>query len=450
METAVNASFALHCRRWLAGLLAASGLLAPGQAQSASGLCPDYSYTLGFFNGVWNTPADAAAGATALRETLAQEIHGDAKHEDPDFGVEVFYNASGLRRNGAGSIEDVIEVFEQRTTDLDHVLAKRWELFWETLDGHRRLWDRIGAAIPRAVDLGEALAQAAFAHRVSQTTRLAARPPTELDYAAHALRLRALLAEGQALLLVAHSQGNFFLNQAYRTAIDDNASANVRALHIAPASSFLSGPHTLSAGDKVISALRLTLPGPLPDSNIELPASNGDVTGHMLAETYLDAQRVGRATIAAQMRSLLAALEPPAPRGSPGFFTVTLSWDGPGDIDLHTFEPNGSHVYYDIRTGTSGALDMDNTAGFGPEHYHASCDASRLQTGSYRIGINHYAAANGRTATVQVASARNGVLDTRRLGVGPERGSAGDGVPISVFDVLLTNGAEQGWKVGLR
>jgi uncharacterized protein YfaP (DUF2135 family) len=115
-----------------------------------------------------------------------------------------------------------------------------------------------------------------------------------------------------------------------------------------------------------------------------------------------------------------------------------------GDVDLHTFEPNGAHVYYAQATGTSGFLDTDNTVANGPEHYVATCDTSRLQTGSYRIAINNYSSATGRTATVQAASLVDGALLTVMLDVGPELGSGGNASPIGVMTVTVTRDVTTG------
>jgi hypothetical protein len=135
---------------------------------------------------------------------------------------------------------------------------------------------------------------------------------------------------------------------------------------------------------------------------------------------------------------LLSTLQPPITQGSVGFFTLTLTWNGSGDVDLHTFEPSGPHVYYKEKRGLVGYLDVDNTSGYGPEHYYASCDPAVLKTGTYRIGINNYERATGRIATVQVSSAQRGEILTRTLDVGPVMGKAGDGSPLSVLTVTVT------------
>jgi uncharacterized protein YfaP (DUF2135 family) len=118
-----------------------------------------------------------------------------------------------------------------------------------------------------------------------------------------------------------------------------------------------------------------------------------------------------------------------------------LTWDGPGDSDLHTYEPNQSHVYYGSMFGTSGYLDVDNTVANGPEHYYASCDSTTLQTGNYQIAVANYARAEGRTATVQIASWKDGVLGTKSVTLGSSTGSYPG---FYLFDVGVTKNNQTG------
>lgn len=73
---------------------------------------------------------------------------------------------------------------------------------------------------------------------------------------------------------------------------------------------------------------------------------------------------------------------PPAPRPQPqpepapevpdqgqdGEFRVTISWEFPGDVDLHVIEPSGNEIdYTNMRNGATGAeLDVDNRQGGRP------------------------------------------------------------------------------------
>jgi len=89
---------------------------------------------------------------------------------------------------------------------------------------------------------------------------------------------------------------------------------------------------------------------------------------------------------------------------SPAAMTVTLTWDqDQSDVDLHVLEPgtDGRHIYWSNTGGGDNYpyLDMDNTYGFGPEHYYATesmtLPNSNSLYGSYQIRIEYYADHSG-------------------------------------------------------
>lgn len=86
--------------------------------------------------------------------------------------------------------------------------------------------------------------------------------------------------------------------------------------------------------------------------------------------------------------------------------TLTLAWgQDESDVDLHVQEPTiggveGRHIYYSNK-GSSGSgypyLDMDDTTGYGPEHYYATEDMVLPNTldnslyGTYQFRVHYYA-----------------------------------------------------------
>ena len=58
-------------------------------------------------------------------------------------------------------------------------------------------------------------------------------PPTTVNYASHKSQLDTLAVEGQKLLLVAHSQGNLFVNNAFDYVNPKIGSSSVAVVHIA-------------------------------------------------------------------------------------------------------------------------------------------------------------------------------------------------------------------------
>lgn len=438
-------------RQCIAAISACALLFSSVHAQTIqTDICRPAGYVIGFFNGVWNTKAQAEVGLSAIRDSFFGEIYKEERLE-----YELFYNQSGTDRQGVTMLEDVAEVFQQRAIELDGALANRWEIFWETIGSSsdeasflKRISTKIGGTSIELKNLLGALYTDVTTKSAAGWAYLLSNPPTGIDYTTQHTRIKALATEKKKLVLVAHSQGNLFVTQAYDAALTVTDAASVKVIHIAPASATLRGDHALADLDLVINGLRVQGLSSIPPSNVSLPASHlitDDASGHKLIETYLNASRDTFTKVKSLLQAALDALVTPTTQGNAGFFTVTLTWDGTGDVDLHTFEPT-SHVYYSSRQGVSGYLDVDNTASNGPEHYYATCDASILQTGTYSIGINNYSRATGRTASVQVATAAEGEIFSTSLGVGAERGSSGNSSPIPVVSVIVSKDAQGKFK----
>ena len=396
-------------------------------------LCAPSGYTLGYFNGMWNTEKNAREGLGALTKITTSTYNGAT------ITGQVLYNHTGCGRVGSSCLEDIAEVFEQRAQELDSTgtLAGHLEYFWESLGAAANFTDTIqnlfqGAEAIFADLQAQVIAQIA----TSIASTVSNDPLTVADYAAQNAKLDSLVAGGQVLLLVAHSQGNLFLNQAYDHILPSVGSSGVVAVQIAPASPTLRGGYVLANIDLVINALRIQGNTTVPANNVTLPISVTDLTGHSLTGTYLDPTRPARAQVINLINSGLASLAQPIPsNAAQGAFIITLTWSGLGNEDLHVFEPNGTHVYYAAMQGSSGYLDTNNTYGYGPEHYFASCDPSVLQTGTYQISINNFNGADNETATVQVATPYGGEFFPEQVNTGPTMGLAGNLNPIPVLTV---------------
>ena len=173
------------------------------------------------------------------------------------------------------------------------------------------------------------------------------------------------------------------------------------------------------------------------------PGVNGkaDGLGHGLLEIYLHPDLAPFQRIKANIDDALNTLVAPPREATGGFFTATLTWDGTGDVDLHTFEPGDVHVYYRDKTGDAGLLDVDNTVAEGPEHYYATCDNARLKEGTYTFSLANYELAEGRNATLQIASWNDGVLGTKSVPLG---GATGDDPAHDMFSVVVQKDPETG------
>ncbi len=383
----------------------------------AANICKNQGYSVLFFNGVWNTYSDARKSMAKLkRKVLKNEFNGEAVN------YELFYNDSGLNKGGLSLLEDVAEVFNQRSDELDELLKNRWEIFWEMING--KTVDQI-IELRNLVDVGgkiksflTTLKDSLKTKMTALTNKLLFNPPTLSDYAIHKTRINGVVLEKKKILLVAHSQGNLFVNQAYNEAIKHASVNQVKVVHIAPASIKLNGDYILADLDLVINGLRTLGSNLVPATNVEIPMThlkNIDFSGHKLIETYLHPNLKTFPRVSKMMVDAMNSLAIDSSYKNYGFFTVTLNWDGSGDADLHVIEPTGDHVYFSNKQGYSGFLDYDNTYAYGPEHYYANCNQEKLSEGVYQIGVKNYRAAEDRRCTIQIATDEKGEISTHHI-----------------------------------
>ncbi|MDP3588421.1 MAG: hypothetical protein Q8R58_10250 [Sulfuricurvum sp.] len=262
------------------------------------------SYTLGFFNGVWNTSGEASESTYKL-----QDLIGNTYNNEP-VKYEPFYNHTG-DSVGSNGFQDVAETFIQRANEIDKSgqMGNRFEYFWEFMGSSEPTFlDKLSGFLPNAASLFDSVYTAITTKLVSIVSLFLSNPPTETDYAAHNARLDALATDGEKLMLVGHSQGNLFMNHAYDHILPVVTKDRVAAAHIAPASPTLRGDYVLADIDLVINAMRVQGASSVLANNLSIPFSSTDVTGHTLIGTYLDGTRAGRATIKTMIESAMEKL----------------------------------------------------------------------------------------------------------------------------------------------
>jgi hypothetical protein len=443
--TVNNSVFKLLVKLIFAGMLFTDATAQDRPGNDLETLCKKPSgYLIGFFNGVWNTEAQAKMGAESLRilnpSLLTEKFNGEYVQ------IDLFYNATGSS-HGASDFEDIAEVFLQRAEDFDEVFEGRWELFWDSLSrggSSDSFLSLIAAAVDNISPAFSALLKTYYTELTLKAdaalVSLMSSPPTEHDTYLQSARIKTHALENKKMLLVAHSQGNLFMNKAFDLASQLVPVGSVQAIHIAPASPTRRGEYVLADLDIVINSLHGFSGLTLPEITDSIPLKHllsVDISGHKLVQTYLEPTLPMLQKLQRLATKALNELKTPNTGGTAGFFTVTLTWDGPGDVDLHVDEPDGSHVYYSSKYGRSGFLDFDNTVSKGPEHYYASCEKSKMQEGLYRVSIHNYANANGRLATVQVAGSAKGEMFSQVLDVG-------SGQRIPVVSVLISKNPTTG------
>lgn len=238
-----------------------------------------------------------------------------------------------------------------------------------------------------------------------------------LDYSAllttdslwdHVKTYQNTIEEGKKVILVAHSQGNLFGNQAYNL-LSLGEKRSFGMISVSNVDNNVLGDtsetalYTSLKNDKLILALIVAQLG-LPTSPMSPNTENQENTnywGHSFIKSYMVEGSVSKAQITGDIIAVLGSLTTPPQVVDPGVITVSLTWGQAPDIDLHVYEPNGTLVNFMNLQGISGALDVDDRSRFGPEHYRVlTCEA--LEEGIYHIALDYYYGSEPEIATLQV------------------------------------------------
>jgi hypothetical protein len=376
---------------------------------SEASYCDIKSYIF-FGNGMFNDQSDAITSKDILTHRLQSFGHLPNK----DWAFELSYNHDE-------GIYSLFEVFRQRMGD-------RAASYWRMLGNLEIAPDWLQDAareIASNFDLAEAL--------------------VDDDLQRHVQRYQNLLLSGNRVLVVAHSQGNLYANAAYGNLAADsrNPMDAFGIVSVATPASFVAGngPYYTLLYDMVISAVQMTVPGTLP-GNITNTVSDTDWKHHSFIDSYLNGDQTGPLIVDTTLATA-DALAWPAPQIGSGPISVTLTWGDQPDVDLHVFEPNYSHVYYANPQGLSGFLDVDDTNGYGPEHYYvASCD--QLLTGRYGIGVNYYRGSEPEVAHVQIQA--GDMIRDYALPMAMAYGSFGNSRAMPVAEIEVLGDVEQGYE----
>ena len=153
---------------------------------------------------------------------------------------------------------------------------------------------------------------------------------------------KAIIASGKKVLVVAHSQGNFFANQAYPSLTQQFQQDAFGMLAVASPDTHVEkpgSPYVTLFGDGIITGLvqaeRLLLlkpPALFPNTtNFSTPLTTGDWTGHEFIKSYLESGSSSETKIADRAKQTIQGLTtppcPPTPNPTVvyGGFTATIT-----------------------------------------------------------------------------------------------------------------------------
>ncbi len=94
-----------------------------------------------------------------------------------------------------------------------------------------------------------------------------------------------------------------------------------------------------------------------------------------------------------------------------GALRFTLTWDRPGDVDLHIVTPGGREIYYAARTQDGGELDRDDTTATGPENVFW---AASPPAGAYLVCVVPFSVSAATNFTLSVVRTPGGEVASAR------------------------------------
>lgn len=387
-------------------------LLMPNIVFSADGrICQQGIYVV-FGNGVWNDKEAADGSRLLLASRLESQISGT--------DLEGLITYATAHNPSDGKLLDLLETFEQNSqTDTSQ--------FWRYLAGLDPLPDFLQ---DKLVEIANSVDEAI----------LQANPAVQR----HVEIYNKFLSEGNKVVLVAHSQGNLFANIAY-LGIEPQYVNGFGIVSIGNPDNYVAGngPYTTIDEDIIIG----NVPGSLPANLDNFFGINlHDLSGHEFSKSYMAVGHQAETKILNDITNSINHLDFPNSSLGNGIITATLTWGSNPDLDLHIYEPNGTHIYYRNMSGPSGYLDRDDVSSYGPEHYFVSCET--IEPGIYRFGVNYYYGNSAETGTMTLQAGDQ--IRSRQQTFSYDEGYAGDSNPSIMFELQVAGTPEEGYEFTIQ
>jgi hypothetical protein len=401
-----------------------------------------------FANGVGNSFQDAMASTELLKEAYVDGITLDTNN-DERFEFAAAYNES------RGKFIDILEVFQQKMTEEGIVNGNPSLLYQLIIDGY-------------PVEIINQYFPSLTADKISDFVELVTFlwgnalmvqkdiPIVELR---HVSFYTSDLVAGKQVFIVAHSQGNLFTNSAIEAVLEQNPeyASSIRKFGVATPAARLVNGKTKWGGDPVddyvtadddrvianiLDALVPVLPATIDNdaSTIIQPGlDKREFTNHSFGSSYFAEGLLSRRIMDSEIERILNEMNYPEQRAGEGAIRVSLTWGRQLDVDLHVFEPDGTHVFYDNKIGTSGRLDVDDFLYWGPENYVVECD--RVVEGTYKIAVNYFRNIGNfeSEAIVTLFTGDGRSYGPKQILLPRPQGKRGDDNPTPVYEILVSD-----------
>lgn len=220
----------------------------------------------------------------------------------------------------------------------------------------------------------------AFANKISS----AATFTLDRDLLRQVSTYESILSKGHRAIVFGHSQGSMYANAAYDKVIAKTPaySQSMSLINFGtPDNRVANGRYVNLTSDWVVQLVKVRYPTTLTPKT-----TNTDLKGHGVL-AYLNGNS-SRVEINSAIRHAFNTTEFPGEVTQDAILTVDLRWGDQPDMDLHVFEPDGTHVYYGNARGSTGYLDVDDIDGRGPEYYRSTCE--EIEPGQYQVAVNYF------------------------------------------------------------
>ena len=324
--------------------------------------CENSDVSVWFVNGIWTDPWGALISLRELRRAIKNAGLGI-----PESDIKLFYNKSGVT---SGSISRNICEY---IVGANAILGARYN---ETSDMWREF---IGGVCGTLVDFAEAASQ-----WVDQWISYV----PDFD-APQVQEFRALVQQdvsaGKAVVLVGHSQGNFFIQRAME-GLPMETQANVGVVALAsPAKYDSQNSYGYFDHLTVYRDVVCGVPGTLKENlhNEREVSGANELEIHSFADSYIGSptSRQRSVDMIASARNMVSL----GANSSSGYLQASIVWDHAGDVNLDVIELDEvAWVHNDEPLGEIGYLAKYDDNWQGPEVY-VVCDKKDLRPGCYKI-----------------------------------------------------------------
>jgi hypothetical protein len=276
----------------------------PSAAQTAGG---GAGYVIAYVNGLSTDPVGAQDGVDAL-----SAVYG-AQYNNQPVSYTLFYAPTD------GLMQDVINAFAQRVKSSPG-LTDRWELIWDTLDGGGGAISDLAIAENPSLNSLVGDLKATFLNGVSSNVK-SLNSNNEFQPAVDQFTsaLTTYYTQQKKTLVVAHSQGNVYLNAAYDAVKPQQKTDSLRTVEVATPTATVRDPqgrYVTSTTDLVIQTVALTLGNVEPantDGPILAALSSDTGYGHKFVDIYMNPNYKLLPAIKTLADSNLQALRSPTP-----------------------------------------------------------------------------------------------------------------------------------------